>query len=54
MTKASLDAHPVPLDFTYLTDLDMSSLLERLRHLPKRTVVLYLSFFRDAQRQSIR
>jgi signal transduction histidine kinase len=48
MTKASLDAHPVPLDFTYLTDLDMSSLLERLRNLPKRTVVLYISFFRDA------
>src|SRR5208283_1654198 len=47
MTKASLDAHPVPLDFTYLTDLDMSSLLERLRNLPKRTVVLYISFFRD-------
>src|SRR5208337_4769110 len=47
MKKASLDAHPVPLDFTYLTDLDMSSLLERLRNLPKRTVVLYISFFRD-------
>jgi len=47
-TKASLDAHPVPLDLKYLTDLDMSSLLERLRNLPKRTVVLYLSFFRDA------
>jgi signal transduction histidine kinase len=48
MTKASLDAHPVPPDFTYLTDLDMSSLLERLHNLPKRTVVLYISFFRDA------
>jgi len=46
--NASLGAHPVPLDFTYLTDLDMSSLLERLHHLPKRTVVLYLSFFTDA------
>ncbi len=48
LAKASLDAHPVPLEFTYLTDLDMSSLLERLRHLPERTVVLYLTFFRDA------
>src|SRR5271157_2478855 len=48
LTKSSLDAHPVPLEFTYLTDLDISSLLERLRNLPKRTVVLYASFFRDA------
>ena len=49
LTKASLDAHPVPLEFTYLTDLDMTSMLERLRHLPERTVVLYLTFFRDAR-----
>ena len=48
MTKASLDAHPVPLQFTYLTNLDMSSLLERVHNLPKHTVVLYISFFRDA------
>ena len=48
MTKASLTSCPVPLDFTYLTDIDMSSLLDRLRHLPSQTVVLYISFFRDA------
>ncbi len=48
MTQASFEAHPLPLDITYLTNLDMSSLLERLRHLPAHTVVLYLSFFRDA------
>src|SRR5271165_4835407 len=48
LTKTSLDEHPLPLDFTYLTDLDMSSLLQRLRNLPQRTVVLYTSFFRDA------
>src|SRR5271157_505468 len=47
LTRSSLVARPVALDVTYLTDLDMSSLLERLRHLPKRTVVLYTSFFRD-------
>jgi ABC-type uncharacterized transport system substrate-binding protein len=41
LTKSSLDAHPLPLDFTYLTDLDMTSLLERLRKLPEHTVVLY-------------
>src|SRR5208337_583044 len=48
LTKGSLDGHPVPLDFTYLTDLDMSSLLQRLRNLPQHTVVLYTTFFRDA------
>lgn len=48
ITKASLNSDPAPVDFTYLTDLEMSSLLERLRHLPVRTIVLYVSFFRDA------
>ena len=48
MAQASLGSYPVPLDFTYFTDIDMSSLLDRLRHLPPQTVVLYLSFFRDA------
>jgi len=48
LTKQSLAAHPLPLNFIYLSDLDMSSLLERLRYLPKGSVVLYLSFFRDA------
>jgi signal transduction histidine kinase len=48
LTKSSLEAHPLPLEFTYLTDLDMTSLLERLRKLPEHTIVLYVSFFRDA------
>ncbi len=48
LTKSSLATHPVPLEITYLTDLDMSALLERLHKLPERTVVLYISFFRDA------
>ena len=48
LVKASLNEHSPPLDFTYLTDLDMGALLERLRKLPEHTVVLYLSFFRDA------
>ena len=48
MAQASLSSYSVPLDFTYLTDIDMSSLLDRLRHLPSHTVVLYLTFFRDA------
>jgi signal transduction histidine kinase len=48
LAKSSLGAHPVPLQFTYFDGLDMSTLLERLRQLPKGTVVLYLSFFRDS------
>ena len=37
------------LDFTYLTDLDMPSLIERLRHLPDHTIVLYTHIGIDAK-----
>ena len=37
------------LDFTYLTDLDVPSLLERLRHLPDHTIVLYTHIGMDAR-----
>ena len=40
LAKASLADHPVPLELSYLTDLDMSSLLEQLRHLQTGTIVL--------------
>jgi signal transduction histidine kinase len=36
------------LDFTYLTDLDMATLLERLKHLPSETIVYHTSMMRDA------
>jgi PAS domain S-box-containing protein len=36
------------LDFTYLTDLDMPTLLERLRHLPDHTIVYHTSIMQDA------
>lgn len=36
------------LDFTYLTNLDMSSLLERLRHLPSNTIVYHTALMEDA------
>jgi signal transduction histidine kinase len=35
------------LDFTYLTDLDLNSLLERLKHLPSNTIVYHTSMTRD-------
>jgi signal transduction histidine kinase len=37
------------LDFIYLTDLDMSTLLERVRHLPEHTIVLYTHIGKDAK-----
>ena len=46
--RTALSSHPAAVDFTYLTDLTMSDLLERVRHLPSGTVILYTTFFRDA------
>jgi len=46
--RASFLSHPATVDITYLTGLTMADLLERVRHLPRRTVILYASFFRDA------
>ncbi len=48
ITRASLSSYAASIDLNYLTDLDMSSLLNRLRHLPPHTIVLYMSLFRDA------
>ena len=46
--KECLQSYENKLDFKYLTDLDMTSLLEQLKHLPPRTVVLYTHFGLDA------
>ena len=46
--RASLSSRQWNVDISYLTDLTMADLLERLRHLPARTIVLYASIFRDA------
>ena len=49
LVKTDLLSYENKLDVAYLTDLPMSKLLERLRHLPDHSMVLYLSFFKDAQ-----
>jgi PAS domain S-box-containing protein len=49
LVKTDLIAYENKLDVTYLTDLPMSELLEKLRHLPDHSVVLYLTFYRDVQ-----
>ena len=49
LVKAALISYETRLDVTYLTDLPMNELQEKLRHLPSRSIVLYVSFFKDAQ-----
>ena len=49
LVKAGLNSYENRLDVTYLIDLPMNELRERLRHLPSRSIVLYLSFFKDVQ-----
>jgi signal transduction histidine kinase len=47
--RESLRSYEANLDFTYLTDLDMPRLLERLNHLPEHTIVLYTHIGMDAK-----
>jgi signal transduction histidine kinase len=47
ITREALQSRSASVEITYLTDLDMTVLLERLRHLPARSIVLFTSFFRD-------
>jgi len=46
--RESLHNYESKLDFEYLTDLTMPQFLDRVRHLPEHSVVLYLSILRDA------
>lgn len=48
IVKRSLRSYESKLDFTYLTNLDMPTLLERLRHLPKNTIVYHTAISEDA------
>ena len=47
--RERLHDYEANLDFTYLTELDVPSLLERLKHLPDHTVVLYTHIGMDAK-----
>ena len=49
LVKSSLSSYRTGLDITYLTDLSMNELQERLKQLPSDSMVLYISFFKDAQ-----
>ena len=49
LAKAELTPYQARLDVTYLSDLSIKELEARLRHLPNHSVVLFLTFFKDAQ-----
>ena len=46
--KTSLSSYESKLEFTYLTNLTMPALLERLKHLPSETIVIHTSIMEDA------
>jgi PAS domain S-box-containing protein len=46
--KEHFRSYEAERDFTYLTDLTMPGLLERVRELPSHTIIFYTSFARDA------
>jgi PAS domain S-box-containing protein len=48
IVRGQLRSYEDRLDLSYLTNLDMPTLLERLKHLPGNTVVLYFGFLQDA------
>ena len=48
LAKESLRKFESQFEFTYLTDLDMPALLERLRRLPSKSIVYHTSMMEDA------
>ena len=48
LVKQRFHSYESRLDFTYLTDLPMPALLERLRHLSSNTVIYHTSIMQDA------
>jgi signal transduction histidine kinase len=48
LARKELRSYESRLQFTYLTDLEMPALLERLKRLLPDTIVLYITFTRDA------
>jgi signal transduction histidine kinase len=48
VTKESLRKYESQIEFTYLTNLDMPTLLQRLRQLPSKTIVYHTSITEDA------
>jgi len=49
VARNSFRKYESSLDFTYLTDLGMPALIERLKQLPDHTIVYYTSIMQDAE-----
>ncbi len=49
LAKATLTSYEARFDVTYLTDLPMKQLQEKLGRLPSHSIVLFLTFFKDVQ-----
>ena len=47
LTKAALDSLHAKPDLSYLTEMEMDSLLQQLQNLPEHSIVFYISFFED-------
>ena len=48
LVRESFRNYESKLEFTYLTELDMPSLLNRLRHLPNNSIVYHTAITQDA------
>ncbi|PYU20816.1 MAG: hypothetical protein DMG30_19730 [Acidobacteria bacterium] len=48
IAKESFRNYESHFDFNYLTDLDMPTLLDRLKHLPNHTIIYHTSIMQDA------
>src|SRR5258706_535346 len=51
IVRERLHNYESKIDFTYLTDLSMPALLERLKHLPSNTIVYHTAITQDAAGQ---
>jgi signal transduction histidine kinase len=47
-TKEFFSSAQTKVEFSYLTDMEMKTLLEQLKNLPKNSIVFYTSFFQDS------
>ena len=48
IVRENLRSYESKIEFTYLTDLDIQTLCERLKHLPKNAIILYTTISEDA------
>jgi ABC-type uncharacterized transport system substrate-binding protein len=47
-TKEFFSSVQTKVEFSYLTDMEMKTLLEQLKNLPKNSIVFYTAFFQDS------